>query len=91
VATSTKLEISSILKIMESVVKAFIKSTEEGSYVAECYNLPVVTQGETLDEVAANLREAIALALEGDFKELGFRNENPPIIVTLELPTLHAA
>jgi predicted RNase H-like HicB family nuclease len=76
---------------METVVRAYIKPSEEGHYVAECYNLPVVTQGETLDEVAANLREAIALALEDDFKDFGFSSVNPPIIVTLELPTLHAA
>lgn len=75
---------------MESVVRAYIKTSDDG-YVAECYNLPVVTQGETLDEVAANLREAVALALEDDFKNLGFSSETPPIIVTLELPTLHAA
>jgi predicted RNase H-like HicB family nuclease len=76
---------------METVVKAFIKPTDEGHYLAECYNLPVVTQGKTLDEVAINLREAVALALEDDFRELGFNNDKPPIIVTLELPTLHAA
>jgi predicted RNase H-like HicB family nuclease len=76
---------------METIVKAYITSTEEGNYLAECYNLPVITQGKTLDEVATNLREAIALALEDDFLELGFKNEHPSIIVTLELPSLHAA
>ncbi|MCK4475112.1 MAG: hypothetical protein KAU16_00100 [Methanophagales archaeon] len=33
-------------------------------------DLPVVTQGKTLDEVVENVREAIALHLEGeDLKE----------------------
>jgi predicted RNase H-like HicB family nuclease len=35
-------------------------------YVAECLELAVVTQGRTLDEVVVNLREAIALHLEGE-------------------------
>jgi len=35
-------------------------------YVAECIDLPVVTQGKTLDEVTANIKEAISLHLEGE-------------------------
>ncbi|HVA81708.1 MAG TPA: hypothetical protein VNF29_12350 [Candidatus Binataceae bacterium] len=35
-------------------------------YVAECLDLPVVTQAVTLDELAVNLREAIALQLDGE-------------------------
>jgi predicted RNase H-like HicB family nuclease len=35
-------------------------------FVAECLDVPVVTQGKTLDELAENLREAIALQLEGE-------------------------
>lgn len=35
-------------------------------YVAECFDLPVVTQGATLDELMANIREAISLHLDGE-------------------------
>ena len=35
-------------------------------YVAECVDLPVVTEAATLDELAANIREAISLHLEGE-------------------------
>ncbi len=35
-------------------------------YVAECLDLPVVSQGNTLDEAAKNIREAISLHLEGE-------------------------
>jgi predicted RNase H-like HicB family nuclease len=35
-------------------------------YVAECLDLPVVTQAVSLDELAANLKEAIALQLEDE-------------------------
>ncbi len=57
----------------------------EKQYVAECLDLPVVTEAPTLDEVAANIREAIALHLEGeDLAELGLA-EDPTILATLEL------
>jgi len=35
-------------------------------FVAECFDLPVVTQAATLDELMANVREAISLQLEGE-------------------------
>ena len=35
-------------------------------YVAECFDLPVVTQAITLDELMSNVKEAIALQLEGE-------------------------
>ena len=34
--------------------------------MAECLDLPVVTQGKTLDELVSNLKEAIGLQLEGE-------------------------
>lgn len=57
----------------------------ENKYVAECLDLPVVTEGATLDEVTANVREAIGLHLEGeDLSELGLSPE-PTILATMEL------
>jgi predicted RNase H-like HicB family nuclease len=54
-------------------------------YVAECMDLPVVTQGDTLDEVTSNIREAIALHLEDeDLAELGIAPD-PTIVATMEL------
>lgn len=47
-------------------IKAMIYEGEESGFVAECVELPVVTQGGTLDEVVRNLREALALHLEGE-------------------------
>lgn len=35
-------------------------------YVAECIDLPLVTQAKTLDELGENLKEAIALHLEDE-------------------------
>jgi predicted RNase H-like HicB family nuclease len=57
----------------------------ESQYVAECLDLPVVTEASTLDELAANIREAIALHLEGeDLTELGLVKD-PTVLATLEL------
>ena len=54
-------------------------------YVAECLELAVVTQGRTLDELVSNLREAIALHLEGeDPASLGVVAE-PRISLTYEV------
>jgi len=54
-------------------------------FVAECLDLPVVTQAATLDELASNIREAIGLHLEGeDLSELGFSSD-PTILATREL------
>jgi len=63
----------------------------ETHYVAECLDLPVVTQGKTLDELAANLQEAISLHLEGgDLSALGLADE-PSVLASIELePLAHA-
>lgn len=54
-------------------------------YVAECLDLPIVTQAPTLDELAANVREAIDLHLDGeDLRELGLA-DNPTVVLTFEL------
>ncbi len=57
----------------------------ETKYVAECLDLPVVSEADTLDELALNIREAIGLHLEGeDLAELGLAPD-PTILATMEL------
>lgn len=56
---------------MNKTIKAYIYRGES-CYVGECLGISVVTQGETIDETVANLREAVNLHLEGeDLNELG--------------------
>jgi len=58
----------------------------EKYYVAECLDLPVVSQGKTLDEVVENVKEAIELHLEGeDLKEWAI-SPDFSILINLELP-----
>ena len=60
-------------------------SRGEHHFVAECLDLPVVTQALTLDELTENIREAIGLHLEGeDLAALGLA-ANPTILATMEL------
>ena len=71
-------------KSMQYTIKAFIRKGEK-YYVAECLEINVVTQGKTLDETIANLKEAVTLHLEGEnLSELGLA-PNPTLLVTIEL------
>jgi len=77
------------MKLIKNI-KAFISSGDESGYVAECLEIPVVTQGKTLDEVTNNLKEAVELFLDGeDPKEFGLDNK-PNLIVTFELEPEYA-
>jgi predicted RNase H-like HicB family nuclease len=74
---------------LQRTVKAFVRKGET-HYVAECLDIAVVTQGQTLSEAVANLQEAVALHLEGENLEgLGLAPE-PTILVTMELEPAHA-
>jgi len=50
---------------MKKIIQVHIYKGEK-YYIAECLDLPVVTQGKTLDELVSNLKEAIGLQLEGE-------------------------
>ena len=64
-----------------------VKDKGEEYYVAECFDLPVVTQGKTLDEVVENVREAISLHLEGENLEEWDLLPGFSILINFELPT----
>ena len=72
---------------LQHTIKAFIRKGRE-YYIAECFDIAVVTQGKNLDETVANLREAVTLHLEGeDLSEFGLAS-NPTLLITMELETL---
>jgi predicted RNase H-like HicB family nuclease len=62
-----------------------VVTRDRNSYVAECLELAVVTQGRTLDELVANLREAIALHLEGEDRASVGVVAEPRISLTYEV------
>lgn len=59
---------------LQKSIKAFIYPGEQGGYVAECLEISVVTQGDSLDEVVNNLTEAVALHLEGEDRTVSVNN-----------------
>lgn len=75
----------------QHTIKAYLYMGEN-QYIAECLDIPVVTQGKTLDEVLKNLQEAVSLHLEGeDLEALGF-TPDPSLLITMEIEsTRHAA
>ena len=78
------------MKLLQRTIKTLIRPGDESGYVAECVEIPVVTQGATLDEVIRNLQQAVALHLEGeDLAALGLA-ANPTLVVTMEVEPAHA-
>lgn len=76
--------------MLQRTIKAVVRTGDQSGYVAECLEIPVVTQGATLDEVTRNLKEAVDLYLNGeDLASLGLAPD-PTLIVTLELALPHA-
>lgn len=75
---------------LQQTIKSFIRTGEQSGYIAECLEISVVTQGETLDEVVLNLREAVSLHLEDENPAEFGLIDNPSIIVTLELQPSYA-
>jgi predicted RNase H-like HicB family nuclease len=72
---------------MKKIIQVHIYKGER-DYVAECIDLPVVTQGKTLDELVANLKEAVELHLEGEDLTDYDLVPQPTIIANLEIDSL---
>ena len=54
-------------------------------FIAEGVDVPVVTQGKTLDELVRNVQEAIGLLLEGENPaDFGFSSD-PSVLASFEL------
>lgn len=78
---------SGIMPGMKGIIQ-FQVSESDGGYVAEGVGVPIVTQGDTFDELTANIREAVELYTEDEnLSELGFV-QSPSVLVNFELPTL---
>jgi len=74
---------------MKKIIQVKIYKGEK-YYVAESVDLPVVTQGKTLDEAAENIRQAIDLHLEGENLEDWDILPDFSILAYLELEPAHA-
>ncbi|WHZ28203.1 MAG: hypothetical protein OJF51_003001 [Nitrospira sp.] len=75
---------------LQQTIKAVIRPGDQAGYVAECLELAVVTQGQTLDETVKNLQEATALHLEGESPASFGLREKPTVVLTMELDPRYA-
>ena len=67
-----------------------VQPGEQSGYVADCMDLPVVSQGATIDEAMASIREAIELHLaDEDPVALGI-STTAPMLTTMQLEPLRA-
>ena len=62
-------------------ITAVLNAVTEGGYVAFNPETGTTTQGDTVEEALANLREAVELYLEDETIALG----GPPIVTTLTI------
>jgi len=62
---------------------------EQSGFVAECIDLPVVSQGDTIDAALANVRQALELHLEDEDAESLGLSMTAPLLTTLQLAPLH--
>jgi predicted RNase H-like HicB family nuclease len=66
---------------MKDYIQAHIQRSESG-YRAECFDLPILTEGQSLDEAVENLQTAIHDFLEGkDLARLGLAPK-PKVMVS---------
>lgn len=61
-----------------------VVSESEGRYVAECLEVAVVTQGRSLDETLANLKNALERHLDGEEPSRTGLSPAPRLVVTYE-------
>ena len=74
---------------MKKIIQVRIYRGEK-HFVAECLDLPVVSQGRTIDEAAKNIREAIDLHLEGENLEDWDILPDFSILANFEIEPAHA-
>lgn len=74
---------------MKKIIQVHI-SKGDTHFIAECVDLPVVTQGKTLDELTENLKEAIALQLEDENLADFDLEENPSVLASFEIEATRA-
>ena len=73
---------------LQRTIKAVVRPGEDSGYVAECVEIAVVTEGETLDDLMRNLKEAVELHLEGEDLTDYDLVPQPTIIANLEIDSL---
>jgi len=61
----------------------------EKYYVGEGIDLPIITQGHTIDETVENIKEALALHLEDENLSESDLAPHSPILINFEIEPLY--
>ncbi len=61
------------------IIQFFVEREKEGGYFAKAGLFPIFTQGETLDEIAKNIIEAVNVHFDSQKTEI-------PVLMNFELP-----
>ena len=78
-----------ILFCMRSIIQ-FKVWRGDTQFIAECMDLPIVTQAPTLDALSKNIQEALELHLEDENAMEQFTS-SPSVLISFELPVrVHA-
>lgn len=78
------------MRSLQQTIKAIIRPGDDSGYVAECVEIAVVTQGATLDDTIQNLREAVAMHLDGERPADFGLTDRPTMVVTMEIAPAYA-
>ncbi len=78
------------MSYLQQNIHAIIRPGDERGYIAECLEISVITQGQTLDEISQNLVEAVSLHLEGEDPTKFGLVAKPSLVVTFELQPEYA-
>ena len=78
------------MSYLQQNIHAIIRPGDERGYIAECLEISVITQGQTLDEISQNLVEAVSLHLEGEDPNKFGLVAKPSLVVTFELQPEYA-
>lgn len=70
---------------MKQNIRVLIYPDEAGGYNVQCTDLGAYSQGDTLEAALLNMREVLALALEGEsLTDLGYVDD-PSLLLEIEL------
>jgi predicted RNase H-like HicB family nuclease len=60
----------------------YITKEEEGGYSGQCVELPgAISQGETIEELKENMKDAISLILESIKEEAKANKDKQPMVI----------
>jgi len=72
--------------ITPRIIQFIIETAEEGGYTASAVSHSIYTQGETLDEIVKNIKEAVSCHFEEDI--VSPLSSSLPIMINFQVTSL---